>query len=166
MVEIRDQISTRHYGALEVVYREDDPCRDLGGKVLQSVIGFCFSRGYLVVVYAPHKGYWTPPGGAIEPGEGHDDALAREILEETNMEITHSEIIGYQDAYEPDATRRQVRYFCAVEPRGPFTGDPDGEITEVRLIDPAAYKQYFDWGKIGERVLERACEHWHQMDGS
>ena len=28
--------------------------------------------------------------------------------------------------------------------------------TEIKLIDPADYKQYFDWGEVGERIMERA----------
>ena len=35
---------------------------------------------------------------------------------------------------------------------------PDGEITEIKLIDPKDIKQYFDWGKIGDRIIERAME--------
>ncbi len=52
----------------------------------------------------------------------------------------------------------QLRYLCTVEPVGPFTEDPDGKIAEIKLINPADYKQYFDWGQIGERIIERAVE--------
>ena len=31
---------------------------------------------------------------------------------------------------------------------------PDG----LKLVDPKDYKQYFDWGRIGERIIERAVE--------
>jgi len=26
----------------------------------------------------------------------------------------------------------------------------------LKLIDPADYKEYFDWGEVGERIMERA----------
>jgi hypothetical protein len=29
---------------------------------------------------------------------------------------------------------------------------------EIKLIDPKDFKQYFDWEKIGERLMERALE--------
>jgi hypothetical protein len=45
-----------------------------------------------------------------------------------------------------------------VKPYGDFISDPDGSITEIKLIDPKEYKQYFDWGEIGERIIERAIE--------
>lgn len=31
-----------------------------------------------------------------------------------------------------------------------------GERTEIKLIDPRNYQKYFDWGKVGERLVERA----------
>ena len=34
--------------------------------------------------------------------------------------------------------------------------DPDGDVTEIKLIDPKDINQYFDCGKNGERQLERA----------
>src|SRR3990167_7338674 len=70
----------------------------------------------------------------------------------------HAYCFYFQDIYEPDRIIRQVRSFCIVEPIGNFAADPDGDVTEIKLIDPKDYKQYFDWGKIGERVMSRAME--------
>ncbi len=45
-----------------------------------------------------------------------------------------------------------------MEPSGDFKEDPDGEITEIKLINPKDYKQYFDWGEIGDHLIKRALE--------
>jgi 8-oxo-dGTP diphosphatase len=155
---IESTITNRSGQTLKVIYAESDPLVALDGKVLKDVHAFCFYGHKLVVVYAEDKQYWTPPGGGIEVGESHEEAVVREVLEESNMKVMHQEFIGYQDIYEPGGIVRQVRSFCIVEPVGEFVADPDGEITEMRLIDPKNYRDYFDWGPVGERLMERALE--------
>lgn len=119
---------------------------------------YCFYNDKLVVVYNKIKDHWTPPGGGVEVGESLVDAMHREIKEEVNMKVLHMQIIGYQDIFEPAKTSSQARFLCIVEPFGPFKNDPDGDITKVELIEPQDYKKYFDWGKIGDHLIERALE--------
>ncbi|MEK9182338.1 MAG: NUDIX hydrolase [Patescibacteria group bacterium] len=154
-MEIKSVIS--HKGKIfSIMYREDNPLNGLEGKILQGVHAFCFCDGKLVVVYADNKGYWTPPGGGIESGESIEEAVIREVREETNMKVLHQELIGYQDIHEDGRIVRQTRSFCIVNPIGDFVSDPDGDITEIKLIDPKDYKKYFDWGVVGDRVMEQA----------
>lgn len=155
-MHIASTLKNRSGQTLKVEYKEDDPLHNLLGKILQAVHAFCFYGDKIVVVYSEEKGYWTPPGGGIESGETIDEAVIREVREETNMKVLYQELIGYQDIYEPDRIVRQTRSFCIVEPHGPFVSDPDGDVTEIKLIDPKDYKHYFDWGEIGERIVERA----------
>ncbi len=158
-MQIKSQLTNGLGQVLDIVYYEGlDPTQDLEGKIFQGVHAFCFYGDKLVIVYADKKGYWTPPGGGIEPGETYEEAVVREVKEETNMKVLCQQLIGFQDIYEPDRIVRQTRSFCTVEPYGDFISDPDGDITEIKLIDPEDYKKYFDWLKIGERIIERALE--------
>ncbi len=40
----------------------------------------------------------------------------------------------------------------------------DKLVTEIKLIDPKDYKQYFDWGEIGDRLIDRAMQIKAQED--
>jgi len=157
-MEIKSKIQKRTGQVFDVVYREDNFLNNLDGKNLQAVHAYCFYKDKMVVVYADSKGYWTPPGGGIEQGESVEEAVIREVKEETNMKVLYQEIIGYQDVYEPDKIIRQIRSFCIVLPYGEFIADPDGDITKIELIDPMDYKKYFDWSAIGDRIMRRAVE--------
>ncbi len=111
-----------------------------------------------MLVYSKEKDRWSPPGGSVEEEENPEEAVVREVLEETNMEVLYKELIGYQDIYLSDETVRQVRYFCKVRPLGDFVSDPDGDITEIKLIDLSKYREYFDWKEIGDHVIKRSLE--------
>ena len=155
-MQIKSTLTNRSGQVLDVIYRESDPLEDLDGKALTGVHAFCFYGDKMVVVFSESKNYWAPPGGGIEPGETYEQAVVREVKEETNMKVLHQELIGFQDIYEPERTVRQTRSFCIVEPMGDFVSDPDGEVTEIKLIDPKDYKKYFDWKEIGALLMARA----------
>ncbi len=76
------------------------------------------------------------------------------------MQVLSSVPIGYQKVTDTrDGTVFcQLRFVCKVVPFGPFVSDPPGDIVEIKLIYPVEVKQYFDWGSIGDRIIERAVE--------
>lgn len=42
----------------------------------------------------PNKGLWTIPGGRVEKGEYLNDAVVREVKEETGIDIQVKELLG------------------------------------------------------------------------
>lgn len=120
----------------------------------------CSHGEKLLIGYGGHKMGWGLVGGTIEKGETFEQTLKREIQEETNFEVLTFLPVGYQKVTPADTGIYfyQLRYVCKVRPYGPFVSDPAGGITEIKLIDPADSKQYFDWGAIGDRIGERALE--------
>jgi len=143
-------------GTIPYTYRDLDSVEEIVDKKIDGVHAYCFRGDKLVLVYSEKKGYWTPPGGAVENGESVEEAVIREVKEETNMKVLKQKIIGYHEAFEPDKIHVQTRSVCLVEPYGPFVSDPDGDVTEIKLIDPKDYKNYFDWGEVGDYVIKRA----------
>ncbi|MCX6787256.1 MAG: NUDIX hydrolase [Candidatus Kaiserbacteria bacterium] len=154
--EIHSTLVNRSGQTLAVVYQDIDAIAEIGGREVSGVHAYCFLGDKLIIVYAEEKKYWTPPGGGVEPSETVEEAVVREVLEETNMRVLKQKLIGFQDISEPHRIATQTRSVCIVEPIGEFVSDPDGDITEIKLIDPSDIKRYFDWGEIGEHILERA----------
>jgi ADP-ribose pyrophosphatase YjhB (NUDIX family) len=125
---------------------------------LQQSYGVCFYNGKLVIGRGDNN-KWGLIGGHIEKGETPEEALEREVIEESNMKVLKQIPIGYQEVINPDGTiDYQLRSFCVVEPIGEFVSDPAGSVTEIKLIDPKEYKNYFNWGKIGDRIMKRAIQ--------
>ena len=74
------------------------------------------------------------------------------------MKVLAQRPIGYQKVTNPKGkVIYQLRSVCAVRPSGFFAGDPTGTITEIELVSFSEYKNYFDWGKIGDRIIKRAA---------
>ena len=42
----------------------------------------------------PSRGLWSVPGGRVEPGESGPDAVRREVLEETRLDVTVGAPVG------------------------------------------------------------------------
>ncbi len=130
--------------------------KESDNKTVQSVVGFCFWKDKLLIVKDGLKNTWSPVGGSIESGETFEQAIIREALEEANVKVLRVSPLGYQSVDEGKPLFYQLRYYCLVEPYGDFESDPDGDITEIKWIDPKDYKQYFDWGSVGEYLVEEA----------
>lgn len=143
-------------------YFQTDSFSHLSHDECAQAYGICFYNDKMIIVNNIEKpGSYTPVGGSIEEGEKPEDALVREIQEESNMKVLHFQPIGYQKVTDVSGVHKpyyQLRYFCIVEPYGPFVSDPAGKVTEVLEVDSKEYKKYFDWGEIGDSIINRALE--------
>jgi 8-oxo-dGTP diphosphatase len=85
----------------------------------------------------PFKGCWDTPGGFIEEGEHPLDALRRELLEETGLEIEPGEFHGvWLDVYgdAPDAQSTLNLFWEARVVSGAMRAADD--VAELRWFDP------------------------------
>jgi nucleoside triphosphatase len=110
-----------------------------------------FDRQGKVFLMQSHKwrGKWVLPGGHIELGERMEDALRREVKEETNLDIRDIEFICFQE-FIYDERFWRPRHFIFFD----YACKTDS--TDVQLNDEA---QEYAW-VILEEARKMPVEHY------
>ena len=80
----------------------------------------------------PGAGLWSIPGGRVEPGETDEQALVREILEETNLQVSVGKIIGRGHRAGPGGTVFDIRDYAATVTGG--TLRPGDDAADARWV--------------------------------
>ncbi len=96
------------------------PVVGVGGVVVRDGRALIIRRAH-----EPRKGEWSLPGGMVELGERLTDAVRREVLEETGLEVSVGPVVETFDRVHHDTDGRVRFHFVIVDYLCPSaTGDP------------------------------------------
>jgi ADP-ribose pyrophosphatase YjhB (NUDIX family) len=105
----------------------------------------------------PARGRWSVPGGRVEPGESHEVAVVREVLEETGLDIAVIREIGTVRREAPGGGTYVIRDFLGelVEAKAPVGGDDAADarfftLEQLSEIDTSdgLLEALVDWGLL------------------
>jgi 8-oxo-dGTP diphosphatase len=91
-----------------------DNARTYPTRPYLAVSAAIFRDGRVLIVRRarpPAHGLYTLPGGGVELGETLEQAITREVREETGLAITPLALVGFREALARDAAGRVERHF-------------------------------------------------------
>ncbi len=86
--------------------------------------------------YEPHKGTWTLPGGYVEHTETLDEAVIRELREETGIEARVVGVVGVRTRWGDAGGAVLVIFRCEL-----VTGEPHADDYEISAAEFLAAEQ-------------------------
>jgi 8-oxo-dGTP diphosphatase len=91
-----------------------DTARTYPTRPYLAVSAAIFRDGRVLIVRRarpPAHGLYTLPGGGVELGETLEEAIIREVREETGLAIAPLALVGFREAIARDAAGRVERHF-------------------------------------------------------
>jgi 8-oxo-dGTP diphosphatase len=91
-----------------------DTARTYPTRPYLAVSAAIFRDGRVLIVrrgHPPAHGLYTLPGGGVELGETLEEAVIREVREETGLAIAPLALAGFREAIARDAAGRVERHF-------------------------------------------------------
>lgn len=86
--------------------------------------------------HPPAQGRWSLPGGRVEPGERAEDAVLREVREETHLEIAIIREVGTVTRPAPTGGHYVIRDFLA-RPIGEAVLQAGDDAADARFVAPS-----------------------------
>lgn len=107
----------------------------------------------LLLVHRPHRSDWTFPKGKLDPGEDHEAAALREVVEETGFVCSVAQQLPSSKYELSSGQSKRVKYWIMLVKKGKFV--PNSEVDEVLWLTPKKARKKLTY-KTDEDVLSDA----------
>jgi 8-oxo-dGTP diphosphatase len=136
--------------------RPDHPVVGVGGVVVHENRVLLIKRGK-----EPMRGRWVVPGGTVELGETIEEALVREMKEETDLRVTPVEMLTVFDRIQRDMGEIAyhyviVDYLCRYEGGEARAGSDAEAVAWARPDELASFDLPDKALEVVEQALTRA----------
>lgn len=150
-------------------WRQLSVSREYPQRPIVGVGGVVVEEGRVLLVRrgrAPLLGEWSIPGGAVKVGERLEEALRRELREETGLEVTALEPLEVLDRIVRDEEGRTryhyvlVDYLCRLDRAGPQTPCAASDVSEccwAAHAELAEYRLHPETLRVVEKALAAAA---------
>ena len=121
----------------------DRPVVAVGAVILDGDRVLLVQRGQ-----EPLKGEWSLPGGVVELGETLEAALAREVREETSLDVVVGRVVEVLDSIRRDAGGRAeyhyiiIDYACRIRGGTSTVASCGTDAADVRWVAVADLERY------------------------
>jgi 8-oxo-dGTP diphosphatase len=107
--------------------------------------------------HEPGRGLWSVPGGRVEPGETDEQAVIREVREETGLAVRTVRLVGSVRRPAPGGAVFDIRDYAATVTGGTLTAGDDAD--EARWVEAGMMSELpltaglaealAEWGVLG-----------------
>jgi 8-oxo-dGTP diphosphatase len=121
-----------------------EPSTLVGVTEIAAVGAIAVRDGCLLLIrrgHAPSRGRWSLPGGRVEAGETAQEAVAREVAEETGLIVAVGNLVGEVLRAGPGGVTYRIQDFQVTPTAGEAAaGDDANDLAWVPIEEVAGYQ--------------------------
>jgi len=140
-------------------YTESPPGQWITYHVAQGIL--IYERKVLLVGndYGRPELTWSLPGGRLEPGEPHQQAVVREVCEETSLDVVAGDLLFVTETRSPNDRKHFISCVFEVHLANPTSSEPpvtngdDAAVKIARWVEFEAVLTLVNHPSLGEGLI-------------